>query len=69
MMTPGPKGERDELERLVWDADEFGHRQGLQATIEEGEALFIPRHWFHSVRGETRGPEEELSVSVNWWFR
>ncbi|KAL8279249.1 hypothetical protein RQP46_008286 [Phenoliferia psychrophenolica] len=75
LMSAEPGGERDQLERAVWGADEGV----VEATIETGEALFIPRGWWHGVHGvhgtgdadadaadPTRRP---ISASVNWWFR
>lgn len=38
---------------------------GYQATVEEGNALFIPLGWWHSVKGVGIG----TTASVNWWFR
>lgn len=82
MMRPGPGGERDALEARVWDAvvdDDDG--QWWEARIEEGQGLFIPRGWWHAVRGRRRvektregaaasvKEKEELNASVNWWFR
>lgn len=61
-MMQGP--EKELLEREVWNrqdlrADEF------EATLDHGEALFIPLGWWHSVKGVGKG----VTASVNWWFR
>jgi hypothetical protein len=42
---------------LIWEVD-----------LAPGDALFIPRGWYHSVRstGDDRGG---INVSANWWFR
>ncbi|KAM0788013.1 hypothetical protein ACM66B_006213 [Microbotryomycetes sp. NB124-2] len=83
MLMPGKDGERDELEKLVWidsGSDESlskrgfeadGHEIMWQADIDEGQALYIPLGWWHAVRGRTTRPDglQELSASVNWWFR
>lgn len=42
-----------------------GLDQCWQAIVEQGTALFIPRGWWHSIRGIGRG----VIASVNWWFR
>lgn len=80
MMRPGAGGERDALEEAVWGKKigaevktEAG--KGLwEAKLEKGDALFVPRGWWHAVRGRTSvgeaaEGEEELNASVNWWFR
>lgn len=40
-------------------------RYALEAVLTTGEALFIPKGWWHSVRGVGQG----VVGSVNWWFR
>ncbi|KAK4705940.1 hypothetical protein P7C70_g266, partial [Phenoliferia sp. Uapishka_3] len=66
MMSREPGGERDQLERIIWEGSE-----GLEAEIHVGESLFIPQGWFHAVRGvsESSGDERQVTASVNWWFR
>lgn len=39
----------------------------LEATLEPGDALFIPKGWWHSVR--SLFADGRLNGSVNWWFR
>ncbi|ORY58370.1 hypothetical protein BCR35DRAFT_203875 [Leucosporidium creatinivorum] len=81
MMRPGARGERDALEKAVWE-DKVGAEvevaeagKGLwEAKLEKGDALFVPRGWWHAVRGRKSAGvgetgEEELNASVNWWFR
>ncbi|KAK5636321.1 hypothetical protein RRF57_012033 [Xylaria bambusicola] len=63
-MMDGP--EREGLHRAVW-GDPDPSREVLQATLGPGDALFIPRGWWHSVRSV--GHEAELNASANWWFR
>jgi hypothetical protein len=69
--------EHDLLETGVWGASgspEDGtiheiHRAvqgfGQEAELGLGEALFIPKGWWHSVKGIGEG----ITASVNWWFR
>lgn len=40
-------------------------RYATEATLGTGEAIFIPKGWWHSVRGVGEG----VVGSVNWWFR
>jgi Cupin-like domain len=63
--------ERDLLEKEVWaDGGEklFPEAavQGYEATVGQGNALFIPLGWWHSIRGIG---ERGVTASVNWWFR
>lgn len=39
----------------------------LEATLDDGDALFIPTGWWHSVR--SMHLDGRLNGSVNWWFR
>jgi len=36
-----------------------------EATLGMGDALFIPKGWWHSVKGVGPG----ITASANWWFR
>lgn len=38
-----------------------------EATLDPGDALFIPKGWWHSVK--SRFIDGRLNGSVNWWFR
>ena len=38
---------------------------GYEAHVERGDGLFIPKGWWHSVKGVGEG----ITGSVNWWFR
>ncbi|KIW10541.1 hypothetical protein PV08_11505 [Exophiala spinifera] len=38
---------------------------GLETHLQLGDALFIPKGWWHSVKGVGHG----VTASVNWWFR
>lgn len=63
--------ERKILHDLVWSASSndvknetiLSHAQ--DATLNRGQALFIPKGWWHSVKGVGDG----VTASANWWFR
>lgn len=61
--------EREELEEVVWGIGktELGiwRNMGFEANLSMGDALFVPKGWWHSVRGVGTG----MNASVNWWFR
>ena len=65
-MMEGP--ERRLLGRAVWGrglrtGTEYSEK-GFHAEVGPGDALFIPKGWWHSIRSTG-----ELTASVNWWFR
>lgn len=80
-MMDGP--ERDLMFKAVWSRDGLRDRQAQQGMVAEdqglyrsqmqearlqpGDALFIPKGWWHSVASE--GDSGGLNASVNWWFR
>ncbi|OJK02568.1 hypothetical protein ASPACDRAFT_76976 [Aspergillus aculeatus ATCC 16872] len=59
--------ERVLLEQAVWDdaATESSGPIGFEAYLEAGDGMFIPRGWWHSIKGLGDG----VTASVNWWFR
>jgi len=57
--------ERRVLEKVVWEDDGDEGRDGWEAELESGDALFIPKGWWHSIKGVGEG----INGSVNWWFR
>jgi hypothetical protein len=57
--------EREELQRAVWNPEEEVDLHEVE--VEPGDALYIPKGWWHSVK--SRGSEGDLNCSVNWWFR
>lgn len=63
------KGEEKELlEAKVWDDDSQavdGAAAGYEVHLSDGDGLFIPKGWWHSVKGIGEG----VTGSVNWWFR
>ncbi|KAK4690937.1 hypothetical protein P7C71_g5957, partial [Lecanoromycetidae sp. Uapishka_2] len=60
--------EKQLLEAEVWD-NSFesvdGAASGYEVNLAGGDGLFIPKGWWHSVRGTGGG----VTGSVNWWFR
>lgn len=60
--------EKKLLEDQVWNdtslLEEVGEA-GLEAHVGRGDGLFIPKGWWHSVKGVGEG----ITGSVNWWFR
>jgi hypothetical protein len=61
--------ERDKLHSAVWstDPDKPAPRGTLEVVLNPGDAMFIPSHYWHSVKSV--GENGELNGSVNWWFR
>lgn len=58
--------ERQVLYDAVW-GDLSTQEDMLEVTLTRGDALYIPKGWWHSVRSE--GGRGTLNASVNWWFR
>jgi len=61
-MMEGP--ERDALDKAVWGGG--SKMEVFEAIVHPGEALFIPKGWWHSIK--SAGPDL-VNASVNWWFR
>lgn len=61
-MMEGP--ERELLRDVIWEEPGWPLQE---AQLEPGDALFIPKGWWHSVR--SRFDDGRLNGSVNWWFR
>ncbi|KAL4870651.1 hypothetical protein BDV12DRAFT_165562 [Aspergillus spectabilis] len=61
--------ERALLEQAVWDnleKEDVGRvHEGFEAELGDGDGLFIPKGWWHSIKGTGEG----VTASVNWWFR
>lgn len=59
--------EMEQLDHAVWGESSDGVENigGVEATLESGDALFVPLGWWHAVRGVGNG----ANASVNWWFR
>ena len=60
-MMEGP--ERSALDEAAWG--DSPQMEGFEAIVAEGDALFIPKGWWHSVKSVGTG----INASVNWWFR
>ncbi|MCJ1367243.1 hypothetical protein MMC16_006375 [Acarospora aff. strigata] len=56
------------LDTEVWGdpgSGSEGIERGYEARLERGDGLFIPKGWWHSIKGVGEG----ITGSVNWWFR
>ncbi|KAI9845319.1 MAG: hypothetical protein M1837_004941 [Sclerophora amabilis] len=58
-MMQGP--EKRLLEEAVWKND---HLPGYEADLEGGDGLFIPKGWWHSIKGAGRGMTGSVSSSL-----
>ncbi|TKA24954.1 hypothetical protein B0A50_06052 [Salinomyces thailandicus] len=59
--------EKKALEEEVWGEVENTTVAGpcWEAELKSGDGLFIPKGWWHSIKGVGEG----MTGSVNWWFR
>lgn len=60
--------EKSMLEAEVWDDSPEVNSEtdkGYEAHVWDGDGLFIPKGWWHSIKGVDGG----ILASVNWWFR
>lgn len=59
--------ERTVLEEAVWGTsmEELIRAEGWECEVNAGDGLFIPKGWWHSLKGVGEG----MTGSVNWWFR
>ncbi|KAF2428848.1 Clavaminate synthase-like protein [Tothia fuscella] len=65
--------ERNILDDFMWNDGHESSRdvvevEGYDTTLEAGDGVFIPKGWWHSVRGVGTA-EDGINASVNWWFR
>jgi hypothetical protein len=60
-MMEGP--ERVVLDDAVWNCPEG--TEGYEVTVKAGDALFIPKGWWHSIKSIGT----DVTASANWWFR
>ncbi|CAF3482439.1 unnamed protein product [Fusarium graminearum] len=61
--------ERYKLHQAVWEAgpDSPVPPGTYEVVLNPGDAMFIPTHYWHSVKSV--GESGDLNASVNWWFR
>lgn len=59
--------EREVLHEAIWVANEAVTDHMQEAQLNPGDALFIPKGWWHSVKSSHS--QGHLNGSVNWWFR
>ncbi|KAJ5149361.1 hypothetical protein N7448_000939 [Penicillium atrosanguineum] len=60
--------ERALLDEMVWSTPASAGSDGgvgYEAHLGTGDGLFIPKGWWHSIKGVGEG----VTASVNWWFR
>ncbi|KAJ5193681.1 hypothetical protein N7491_001012 [Penicillium cf. griseofulvum] len=60
--------ERALLDEMVWGTPMSAGSDdgvGFEACVRAGDGLFIPKGWWHSIKGVGGG----VTASVNWWFR
>lgn len=58
--------EREALHQAVWESQE-GQEHIYDVDVRPGDALFIPKGWWHSIKSV--GADGQLNASANWWFR
>lgn len=61
-------GERALLDEVVWGDDD----RGFEARLGAGDGLFIPKGWWHSIKGVGEGVTGSVScfllhLGVSWW--
>ncbi|KAK5120475.1 hypothetical protein LTR85_006130 [Meristemomyces frigidus] len=57
--------EKTALEEEVWGRSDLYRSSAYEAELHSGDGLFIPRGFWHSIKGIGDG----MTGSVNWWFR
>jgi hypothetical protein len=57
--------EKEVLEDVVWNSRNDVSGECWEAELSSGDGLFIPKGWWHSIKGVGTG----MTGSVNWWFR
>ncbi|KXT00703.1 hypothetical protein AC578_8236 [Pseudocercospora eumusae] len=57
--------EKKALEAEVWHEGTSYHDDCFEVSLHAGDALFIPKGWWHSIKGIGN----DMTGSVNWWFR
>lgn len=62
--------ERKILEEVVWGkegeaTDELVRQMGWECKVHSGDGLFIPKGWWHSIKGVGEGMTGSVSVSIH----
>lgn len=55
--------EKRVLEEEVWVDESEGTATGFEAELGSGDGLFIPKGWWHSVKGVGKGMTGSVSCS------
>ncbi|KAJ5176402.1 uncharacterized protein N7482_002279 [Penicillium canariense] len=55
--------ERALLDDMVWGAASTGSEAGYEANLEAGDGLFIPKGWWHSIKGLGEGVTASVSAA------
>jgi hypothetical protein len=58
--------EREMLHSVVWESKTAASDM-QEVELSAGDALFIPKGWWHSIK--SKRSDGRLNGSVNWWFR
>lgn len=75
-MMHGP--EKTALHDAIWAVKgdpRIGDRTIYEARLGAGDAMYLPKGWWHSIKSAAADAEPglacdgELNCSVNWWFR
>ncbi|KHJ31253.1 hypothetical protein EV44_g4820 [Erysiphe necator] len=61
--------ERKELEKIIWGPSVDYSLDGMEVIVKSGDSLFIPKGWWHSIKGLQDADPKGINASVNWWFR
>lgn len=73
--------EKQALEEEVWEQTESDLGECWEAELEAGDGIFIPKGWWHSIKGIGPGMTGSVChilsfhkkvltlLQVNWWFR
>ena len=56
--------EKRVLEREVWGETDEGAAGGFEAQLESGDGLFIPKGWWHSIKGVGKGMTGSVSSAI-----
>ena len=59
--------EREGLEKVIWSGGDeaVGEVEGCEVVLEAGEGLFIPKGWWHAVKGVGKGVSASVSSAFS----